>query len=292
MRRSDRLEESARCLDLLLEKNVPAEHIKSDPIEIPHRYDDPREIEIAALISALLAYGRIDLFKKVIERMLDLAEGRLFQYIHDFSPERERPRFKGIYYRFNTEEDLFSLIHLLSRVVRARGSIGAYFLSTYREDNEDTGPALTRFTALLKTLLPRPVSPGLRYLFPSPKTGSACKRLNLFLRWMVRPNDGVDFGLWTRIPARKLIIPLDTHVIRIAKYLKMTTRKTPDWKMAREITAFLKRCAPEDPLKYDFALCHLGVSGGCPLEANPKKCGVCPLLAICSRGNHVVHGSA
>lgn len=277
-------EKAAPFFKRLFEKAEFPERIKSDPVEFPHRYDDPKEIEIAGLIAAVLAYGRVDLFKKVIERMLALADGRLFQYLYDFSPERERPRFKGIYYRFNTEDDLFALVDLMSRVIKKYGSIGACFLKHYRETDEDIGPALARFVASLKAFLPQPLSPGLRYLLPSPETGSACKRFNLFLRWMVRPKDGLDFGLWTRIPPRKLIIPLDTHVIRIAQYLRLTTRKSPDWKMAREITAFLRRCDPEDPLKYDFPLCHLGISGACPIALNRQKCDVCPLQGICFRG--------
>ncbi len=272
-----------RALNLLYEKNTAPKEIQRDPVELVHRYTKPREIEIAGLISALLAYGQIGLFKKVIHRILNLSEGRLFEYVLHFSPDRERPRFRGIYYRFNTEDDLFALIVLIRRVIQQYGSIGDCFLKHYTPTDPDIGPALSGFVRSLKTLLPKPISPGLKYLFPSPDSGSACKRFNLFLRWMVRPKDGIDFGIWETIPPSKLIMPLDTHIIRISQYLHLTTRKTADWKMAQEVTAFLKQCDPKDPLKYDFALCHLGISGACPTQIDLKKCNQCLLKNICFR---------
>lgn len=275
-------------LDALCRNNTPRKRVEADPIFFPHSYEDPREIEISAFIAAVLAYGRIDLFKKTIGRILALSDGHLFDYISTFESNCERPRFKGLYYRFNTEEDLFSLVQLISGVIKKEGSLGALFMTFYHEDAEDIGPALSRFVAVLRGKLPAPLSRGLSYLLPSPTSGSACKRLNLFLRWMIRPNDGVDFGLWKAISPAKLIIPLDTHIIRIARYLRLTTRRTPDWKMAAEITAVLRQCDPSDPLRYDFSLCHLGISGACPLLLNPGKCRICPLQPTCFRGNTVL----
>lgn len=288
----------ASRLDALCRNNEPRKRVEADPIVFPHSYEDPREIEISAFIAAVLAYGRIDLFKKTIGRILALSDGRLFDYVSAFEAKQERPRFRGLYYRFNTEDDLFSLMQMISGVIKKEGSLGALFMTFYHEDAEDIGPALSRFVAVLRGFLPgnfrpvhAPLSRGLSYLLPSPTSGSACKRLNLFLRWMIRPNDGVDFGLWKAIPPAKLIIPLDTHIIRIARYLQLTARRTPDWKMAREITSVLRQCDPSDPLRYDFALCHLGISGACPLVPNPGKCRICPLQPACFRGNTVLeHG--
>ncbi len=283
MPKLNRPEKAAAALNLLFEKKSSPKGIQKDPVEFLHDYTDPKDIEIAGLISAALAYGRVDLFKKITRQILEMAEGHLFDYLSNFSPKQERSRFKGLYYRFSTEEDLFAFIHLISRTIKTYGSIGDCFLSHYQETDEDIGPALTAFVQSLTASLDAPVSPGLRYLLPSPNTGSACKRFNLFLRWMIRPKDGIDFGLWKTIPPAKLIMPLDTHIIRIAQYLRLTTRKSPDWKMAKEITVFLKRCDPEDPLKYDFALCHLGISGACPIELNEEKCQVCLIQNICFR---------
>ncbi len=238
---------------------------------------------MVAFLAAILAYGRVSLFKPVIEKILALSDGSFYDYLTRFDAVRERPRFKGIYYRFNTTEDLVALIALMSRVIREYETIGALFISLYRAEDDDIGPTLSRFIATLLRLLPAQITPGLRHLFPSPEKGSACKRLNLFLRWMIRPNDGIDFGLWPEIPSAKLIIPLDTHIVRIGTYLKLSLRKSPNWKMAKEITKALKHCDPVDPLKYDFPLCHLGISGACPIEMDRDKCHICPLQRVCKR---------
>ena len=95
-------------------------------------------------------------------------------------------------------------------------------------------------------------------MFPIPEKGSACKRMNLFLRWMVRKDD-LDFGLWKEIPTSKLVIPVDTHIARICKQLELTSSETVSWNMAEEITDNLKKFDPDDPVKYDFALCHIGM---------------------------------
>lgn len=268
--------------------------IEEDPVELPHRYTDPREIEIVALLAATLAYGRVALFKAVVEKMLALTEGSPFRYLMTFDPVRERPRFRGIYYRLNATDDLFAVIYLMSRAVQKYGTLGALFNSLHREKEADLGPTLSRFVEAIFAFDVRPVygkkviPDGLRQLLSSPASGSACKRLNLFLRWMVRPNDGIDFGLWKEISPAKLIIPLDTHIIRISRYLGLTARRSPDWKMAKEITESLRTLDPLDPLKYDFALCHLGISGACPIEKNREKCAVCPLCTACKRGNRLV----
>ncbi|HZR47274.1 MAG TPA: TIGR02757 family protein [Candidatus Manganitrophaceae bacterium] len=276
-------------------RKQPLRHrIREDPVELPRRYADPREIEAVALLSSTLAYGRVPLFKAVVEKILALAGGSPYRYLTSFDPAREAPRFQGIYYRLNATEDLFALIYLMSRAVRQYGSIGALFLSLYREEEADLGPTLSRFVETILSFDTRPVygksfvPNGLRQLLSSPASGSACKRLNLFLRWMVRPDDGIDFGLWKEIPPGKLTIPLDTHIIRISRYLGLTARKSPDWKMAREITDSLRMLDPADPLKYDFLLCHLGISGACPIEKSREKCADCPLLPACRRGLRLV----
>lgn len=276
------------CLNALFLKWPRRERIKSDPIEFPQRYQEPKEIEVVAFLSAMLAYGRIALFKPVIEKILTLSNGNFYDYLARFDAARERPRFEGIYYRFNTTEDLLCLMTVMSRVIREYGTIGTLFASLYDKEDTDIGPTLSRFIARLLRLIPAQTTPGLRHLFPPPEKGSACKRLNLFLRWMIRPNDGIDFGLWSGIPPEKLIIPLDTHIVRIGSYLNLSTRKSPNWKMAQEITQTLKDCDPVDPLKYDFPLCHLGISGACPTERDHKKCRICPLQRVCRRSEQEI----
>ena len=126
-----------------------------------------------------------------------------------------------------------------------------------------------------------PGSP-VRLFFSSPADGSACKRLNLFLRWMVRRSGGLDFGLWSDVSPRRLVIPLDTHVARIARYVGLTTRTTPDWKMALDVTHSLRRFDPGDPVKYDFAICRLGILDYCPRKRDIVKCEGCSLRPVCT----------
>jgi uncharacterized protein (TIGR02757 family) len=295
---SEQKKRLAPLLESFYQNHPLAGRIKDDPVELPHRYTDPKEIELVGWLSAALAYGRVDLFKAAVEKILALMEGGPSSYLARFDPDRERPRFKGIYYRLNAPKDLFCFIYMMSQVVQRYGSVGALFRSLYREEEEDLGPTLSRFIAAVTSVDPRPVygkreiPDGLRQLLSSPVHGSACKRMNLYLRWMVRPNDGIDFGLWEEIPPAKLIIPLDTHIVRISRYLGLTRRKSPDWKMAKEITESLKAFDPVDPLKYDFGLCHLGISGACPIERDQEKCRACPLLDGCRRGRRAVYSRA
>ena len=121
----------------------------------------------------------------------------------------------------------------------------------------------------------------MRFLLPSPEEGSGCKRLNLYLRWMVRRGDGLDLGLWTSVHPRQLLMPVDTHVARIAAYIGLTRRMSPGWRMTEEITASLRRLDPGDPVRYDFALCRLGILDACPRRRNPVICADCPLEPVC-----------
>jgi uncharacterized protein (TIGR02757 family) len=244
------------------------ERLLNDPIEFPHRYKGARDIEVSGFISSCFAYGRVDLFKAVIERILSRMGDSPCEFLLHFDPKRQRRLFEGIKYRFNENEDLICLLFLLGRVLRASGSLEAAFMMHYSEGDPDTGKGLTGF---MKELLGRntgPVyganvrPPGLRQFFPSPAGGSTCKRANLFLRWMVRDRD-IDFGIWKGIPKSKLVIPLDTHIARISRCLGLTKRKSQDWKTAVEITEALREFDSDDPLKYDFALCHHGISGMC-----------------------------
>jgi uncharacterized protein (TIGR02757 family) len=124
-----------------------------------------------------------------------------------------------------------------------------------------------------------PKRPGVCYFFPRPSSGSACKRLNLFLRWMVR-RDALDLGVWSQVSAAKLVVPLDTHVIRVGQCLGLTRYTSPGWAMARDITASLRRLDPDDPVKYDYSLCHLGMRNACGFN-RPQKDEQCPLRGVC-----------
>jgi uncharacterized protein (TIGR02757 family) len=185
-------------------------------------------------------------------------------YVRDFTPHRDAAAFAGIVHRWTREKDIVALLWVLRQMVTATGSIEAFFL---RGDDgaPDVERALDSFSAramaldLTKAYGRVPKRPGVCYFFPRPSAGSACKRLNLFLRWMVR-RDALDLGVWTRVEPARLIVPLDTHVIRMGRYLKLTSYKSPGWRMARDITSSLRTLDPIDPVKYDFALCHLSMA--------------------------------
>ena len=278
----------APCLAALLRQHT-VHSIENDPISFPRRYRDPKEIEVVGWLAASFAYGSVPLFSAIVEKVLSLAGESFYHYLCSFDLKRERRRFNGIYYRFDRQEDILSWIDLMSKIVQKYGAIKPLFLSCYHEEDHDLGETLARFVDRVKALDSRSVHQekkpnGLLGFLSTPEKGSACKRLNLYLRWMVRRKDGIDFGLWKEIPPSKLIIPLDTHIARIGRYLGLTFRKTADFKMAREITETLKYFDPIDPLKYDFSLCHLGISDACPKQPMPEKCRLCPLQPACKMG--------
>ena len=135
-----------------------------------------------------------------------------------------------------------------------------------------------------------PARPGVSCFFPRPSGGSACKRLNLFLRWMVR-TDEIDLGVWTKISPARLIVPLDTHVIRLGRCLRLTSYKSPGWKMAAQITASLRTIDPADPVRFDFSLCHLGMMNACGFE-KPQRDTRCPLRGVCRPGRKLTTQAA
>jgi uncharacterized protein (TIGR02757 family) len=255
--------------------------LKHDPIKFPRRYTSPEDVETAGFIAACFAYGKVELFMPVIEKILRPAGKHPARFFRGFSLKRDAKYFRGIQYRFNQEEDVLCLVYILSRVLKRKGSLKALIYQYYRHEHEDIRPALEGFQDYLFGINTSPVygkniRPGGLTFFPNPRKGSACKRMNLFLRWMVRKKD-IDLGIWDRIPPAKLIIPLDTHIAKVSKCLGLTKRSASDWKTAREITESLKRFDPADPIKYDFALCHHGISGLCKGQSIGNICINCTL---------------
>jgi uncharacterized protein (TIGR02757 family) len=180
--------------------------------------------------------------------------------------------------------------------LREKGSLEALFLEGL---GGGLKPALGAFVAWLRAAAPlRELRAamgrerGLHHLLPSPLGAGAAKRLCLFLRWMVRGPDAVDLGVWTRVPKDALVIPLDTHVGRIARHLRLTKRKTLTWATAEDVTASLRALDAADPTRYDFALCHYGMSGACPVKPIPENCARCLLLPACRVGPRVSRSAA
>jgi uncharacterized protein (TIGR02757 family) len=244
--------------------------IETDPVGIVRRFDDPEDREIVGLIAAGLAYGRVASIRGSLEKLLASIGPRPARFVAAFDPVRDATRFDGFVHRFTRGRDVALLLHLVRQAKERAGSLESFFLEGDTEPEAPTlGPALDAFGSRLFALDARPFSrdgvvpprDGARWLLPLPTAGSACKRSCLFLRWMVRPDDGVDCGVWTRVSPSRLVLPLDTHLLRVVRALGWTARKSAGWPMALEATARLRSLDPADPIRFDFALSRLGILG-------------------------------
>jgi uncharacterized protein (TIGR02757 family) len=256
----------------------------ADPIQLVRRYAAPRDLEVTAFCAAALAFGRVASVLQSIERLFAILGPEPHAFVRRFEPPNH-PELRPLVHRWVNGRDLAALLLILRRMIEHAGSLEDFFLEGYQSGDADLGPALDTFCrrAMEVDLSPvygrRRTRLGVCHFFPRPSAGSACKRLNLFLRWMVR-RDAVDLGVWTRVPASKLVVPLDTHVIRLGKCLRLTKRMTPGWKMAAEITEGLRQLSPEDPVRYDFSLCHIGMAGMCGY-GTARGNRDCPLKGVC-----------
>ncbi len=274
------------------------ERIAHDPVEFPHRYDDPRDIELVGLLSAALAYGRVDLFKPKVAALLRGMGPSPSAFAQRLTVPGARALLDGFVYRFNVGTDIAVLLMGAGRVQRELGSLEALFVRELGAAGALKG-ALEGFIRSIREAAPLEVlrralgrERGLHHLLPHPLGPGAAKRLNLYLRWMVRGPDEVDFGIWTRVSPGQLLIPLDTHIGRIAGHLGLTRRKDLSWKTAEEITERLRRVDPADPVRFDFALCHHGMSGACPLKPDVRHCAPCALAGVCRVGARLLRRAA
>jgi uncharacterized protein (TIGR02757 family) len=233
-----------------------------DPLQYVHRFTGRHNIEIAALLCSSLAYGRVEQIRKSIEKVLQATGND----IHGFCtrvPLREKiKRLSGFKHRFNDGTDIARLLECCAFAIHRHGSLEALFLKGLKESDHTIRGALDNFVLSLRgaarTILKNRPS-GMYFFLPMPASGSTCKRLNMFLRWMVRENDGIDLGVWIGVRASKLVMPVDTHIAALSAGMELTKRKTVDWNMAEEITAVMRTIYPNDPVRCDFALCRAGM---------------------------------
>jgi uncharacterized protein (TIGR02757 family) len=258
----------------------------SDPVHIVRRFSTPADREVVGFCAAGLAFGRVASVLQSIESLLKVMGPEPAAFVRQFDPGRDGQRLAPLVHRWIRGRDLVALVIVLQRMLRESGSIEAFFRDGDDPSSAHIGPALDAFsTRALATDLRaaygrrRPPVLGVGYFFPRPSTGSACKRLNLFLRWMVR-TDAIDLGVWKTIAPSRLIVPLDTHVIRLGRCLRLTRYTSPGWKMAEEITASLRRIHPADPVRYDFSLCHVGMMSACGF-GKAQRDSQCPLRGMC-----------
>jgi len=257
-----------------------------DAIRYPRRYADAADREIVALLAACMAYGRVTLFGPWIEWTLARMSESPHRFVLGFDAAKHAHLFDRFHYRFNRPHDLVAFCLAVQRLLIAHGSLGAFFAAGVSPADESVAPALEGFVdgflaPGLSRVFPRNrFSYGYRHWFPRPSKGGACKRLHLFLRWMVR-REPPDFGQWSMIAPRLLLIPVDTHIENMARSLGLTRRRTRNWKMAEDITARLRSLDPADPVKYDFALCHKRMSGQCLNRRHAEICAPCGLQPVC-----------
>jgi uncharacterized protein (TIGR02757 family) len=273
------------------------EDAAADPVQIVRRYRRRDDQEIVGFCAAALAFGRVASVLNTVETLARILGARPHEYVRAFDPKAPHPRLRAMVHRWTRGVDLVALLWLLRQMLEQAGSVEAFFCADHDPAAVDVGGALDSFSRRTLALDVKaaygrraPGRMGVGYFFPRPSAGSACKRLNLFLRWMVR-RDAVDLGTWTAVPAAKLIVPLDTHVIRLGQCLRLTRYTSPGWRMAADITASLRAIDPVDPVRFDFSLCHVGMMNACGFGRRQGD-SQCPLKGFCRPRTHKGAGGA
>jgi len=270
----------------LLERYVASfdapRHVLNDPLQFPHRYRDPVDVEVVAFIAASMAFGRVAAFAPVLEGIFASLGVHPAQTLRDSRAPASTCR-----YRWLEARDIDALLASVGSVLRSHGSLRALF-SAGDDGGPDTWVALGRFLGHLKAeAAAAHDDPGARmralgFLFPSVTGQAACKRQHLFLRWMVRPTtEGADLGLWTEVAVARLVMPCDVHTARIGHALGLASKPESTRKTATELTVSLREIDPRDPVRFDFAISHLGISGGCRGKRHEPVCSGCDLRTAC-----------
>jgi uncharacterized protein (TIGR02757 family) len=268
-----------------LYRDYNREESASDPVHRVRPFADPRDREIAGFCAAALAFGRVASVLNTIDTLLHIMGPRPAEFVRQFDPGANHTELRAMVHRWTRGTDIAAMLWVLRQMLERSGSVEAFFLEGDAAGALDVAAALDSFSTRALALDIRraygrvPKRPGVCYFFPRPSAGSACKRLNLFLRWMVR-RDEVDLGVWTRLSPARLIVPLDTHVIRLGRCLRLTRYVSPGWKMAADITASLRTLDAADPVRFDFSICHVGMMNACGFGRKQGD-SQCPLKGLC-----------
>lgn len=231
--------------------------IKDDPISIPHSYTQKQDIEIAAFFAAIFAWGNRKMIINKSKELMQLMDNAPYQFITQHKEDDLKSLLHFKHRTFNTT-DLLYFIHFLKHHYSNHHSLETAFSNWMQPQDENIENALIGFHHYFFSLLLAPHRT--KKHIATPKKSSTCKRLCMFLRWMVRKDDrGVDFGLWQKIEPSQLVCPIDLHVARVARRFELIQRPGVNWATALELTSMLKQFDPKDPAKYDFALFGLGV---------------------------------
>lgn len=272
-----------RVLEQLYERDNRFSLIGNDPLGFLYRYPNDPDREIVGLISALLAYGRVRQIGSSIERLLEILGPKPYEYIRGTGSRKKDRALLKFRHRFTSGRDIWALFAVLNRIYQSHPDLESYFMAGFQGQPVNMIDPLSMFSegmyAMYRELFGRDPDRGFCYLVSTPRKNSVCKRLMLFLRWMVR-KDAVDPGLWSRIDPRLLIVPLDTHMIRITSLLGLHAAKTVNLKTAAGVTARFAALCPQDPVKYDFALSRIGIVEQCTGKEN-DYCPHCALGGFC-----------
>jgi uncharacterized protein (TIGR02757 family) len=266
----------------------------ADPIEIVRPFSSAADREVVGFCAAALAFGRVASVLQSIRHLMAVMGPAPAAFVRTFEPERDGVALDGLVHRWTRGDDLSALLLAIRLMLEEAGSIERFFLSGHDDAAVDISTSLDSFCARalafdLDAAYARSargrsarLGPGVAYFFPRTSSGSACKRLNLFLRWMVR-KDAIDLGVWSAVRPSQLVVPLDVHVIRLGQCLRLTRYRSPGWRMASDITASLRALDPDDPVRYDFALCHVGMRDQCGF-GRPHGDSRCPFKGFCTGG--------
>jgi uncharacterized protein (TIGR02757 family) len=268
-----------RALEDVLARCDVSARVATDPVEYVRRYSDPHDVELVALIASSVAFGNVKALRAKLADALERIGPAPARAADD--PKKLARSLAGWKHRVWVADDLVQMILGARAVQRRCGSLGAAFGGELAQ--HDFREALARFVdAIREGYLATSDRRSARHLLPDPRASSSCKRLLLFLRWMVRGPNGADLGLWrSHVDPAKLLIPVDVHIHKLAKNLGLTNRNAATWKTAEEITASLRRFDAADPVRFDFALCHMGMAQRCPSSRDPVRCEGCGVRSAC-----------
>lgn len=257
-----RISELIRKLDKVYAKYHRPAFLRMDPLEYVRRLQGKKNREIAGLAFSSLSYGRVEQIRSTIEEILARTGSDLYGFAAGTTLAEKKKTLSNVKHRFNAGDDVAVLMECAVMAMERSGSLEDYFCKGLDKSHKTVREALDRFSfglrGIAQTSCGRP-SRHFAFLLPAPGSGSACKRLAMFLRWMVRDDDGIDLGEWNRVPSSMLVMPVDTHIATVSRCLGLTRRKTPDWTMVEEVTAAMRNVSPCDPARYDFSLCRAGM---------------------------------
>lgn len=266
-------------LDRLIRNQDRARHLERDPLGIVREFSEGADREVVGLLASSLAFGNVTTIRRSIRRVLEALGPRPAAALEQTTTAALSRKLRGFRHRVYRGPHISRLLTNAAAVRAEHGTIGALMMNEFSRTGGDFRESLARVADALRG---KGGDRGMRHLMSDPRAGSACKRLLLYTRWMARPDDGLDLGLWQLSP-KHLVMPIDTHVHRISRNLGLTLRKDASWKTAVEVTEALRGLDPQDPVKYDFALCHLGISQQCPSRRVTELCDRCDLRKMCTQ---------